>query len=117
MNALSQATVEKHITAATEPLANYAIQKSIQKEFLLGKNSRQNMTNDSGTDVLQLPITELNLSVRARKCTTKLNVLTIGDLVTKSAKEMLECKNFGVTSLKEVREKLAERGLSLRDDT
>lgn len=63
-----------------------------------------------------LPITELNLSVRARKCTTKLGITTIGDLVRRTAEDLLECKNFGVTSLNEVREKLTERNLKLRGD-
>jgi DNA-directed RNA polymerase subunit alpha len=63
-----------------------------------------------------LPIGELNLSVRARKCTTKLGIGTIGDLIRRTAEDLLECKNFGVTSLNEVREKLTERGLKLRGD-
>jgi DNA-directed RNA polymerase subunit alpha len=63
-----------------------------------------------------LPITDLNLSVRARKCTNKLGITTIGDLVRRTAEDLLECKNFGVTSLNEVREKLTERGLKLRGD-
>jgi DNA-directed RNA polymerase subunit alpha len=63
-----------------------------------------------------LPITDLNLSVRARKCTTKLGITTIGDLVRRTAEDLLECKNFGVTSLNEVREKLSDRGLKLRGD-
>jgi DNA-directed RNA polymerase subunit alpha len=63
-----------------------------------------------------LPITDLNLSVRARKCTNKLGITTIGDLVRRTAEDLLECKNFGVTSLNEVREKLSERGLKLRGD-
>jgi DNA-directed RNA polymerase subunit alpha len=62
------------------------------------------------------PITDLNLSVRARKCTTKLGISTIGDLIRRTAEDLLECKNFGVTSLNEVREKLSERGLKLRGD-
>jgi DNA-directed RNA polymerase subunit alpha len=67
-------------------------------------------------EVHGLPITELNLSVRARKCTTKLGINTIGDLVRRTAEDLLECKNFGVTSLNEVREKLSEKGLKLRGD-
>jgi DNA-directed RNA polymerase subunit alpha len=63
-----------------------------------------------------LPISDLNLSVRARKCTTKLGISTIGDLVRRTAEDLLECKNFGVTSLNEVREKLSERGLRLRGE-
>ena len=67
-------------------------------------------------EIHALPITELNLSVRARKCTTKLGIATIGDLVRRTAEDLLECKNFGVTSLNEVREKLTEKGLKLRGD-
>jgi DNA-directed RNA polymerase subunit alpha len=67
-------------------------------------------------EIMGLSIGELNLSVRARKCTTKLGINSIGDLVRRTAEDLLECKNFGVTSLNEVREKLAERGLKLRGE-
>ena len=67
-------------------------------------------------EVYGLSIGDLNLSVRARKCTTKLGITTIGDLVRRTAEDLLECKNFGVTSLNEVREKLGERGLKLRGE-
>ena len=67
-------------------------------------------------EIHSLPITELSLSVRARKCTTKLGIGTIGELIRRTAEDLMECKNFGVTSLNEVREKLTERGLKLRGD-
>jgi DNA-directed RNA polymerase subunit alpha len=67
-------------------------------------------------EIYSQPITELNLSVRARKCTTKLGISTIGELVRRTGEDLMECKNFGVTSLNEVREKLTERGLKLRGD-
>jgi DNA-directed RNA polymerase subunit alpha len=67
-------------------------------------------------EIHSLPIGELNLSVRARKCTTKLGIATIGELVRRTGEDLMECKNFGVTSLNEVRERLAERGLKLRGD-
>jgi DNA-directed RNA polymerase subunit alpha len=66
--------------------------------------------------LLDRPISELNLSVRARKCMARLQLNTIGELIRKTGDEMLECKNFGVTSLNEVREKLADLGLKLRGD-
>jgi DNA-directed RNA polymerase subunit alpha len=66
--------------------------------------------------VLDRPISDLNLSVRARKCMNRLSMSTIGELIRKSADEMLECKNFGVTSLNEVREKLELLGVKLRGD-
>lgn len=66
--------------------------------------------------LLDRPIADLNLSVRARKCMVRLGLNTIGELVRKTGDDMLECKNFGVTSLNEVREKLADLGLKLRGD-
>lgn len=66
--------------------------------------------------MLDRPISDLNLSVRARKCMVRLGLNTIGELVRKTGDEMLECKNFGVTSLTEVREKLTPLNLKLRGD-
>ncbi|MDG1874082.1 MAG: DNA-directed RNA polymerase subunit alpha C-terminal domain-containing protein [Mariniblastus sp.] len=66
--------------------------------------------------LLDRPISDLNLSVRARKCMTRLGLTTIGELLRKSMDDLLECKNFGVTSLTEVREKLDQAGLKLRGE-
>lgn len=66
--------------------------------------------------LLDRPMSDLNLSVRARKCMTRLGLTTIGELVRKSQDDLLECKNFGVTSLTEVREKLEQVGLKLRGE-
>jgi DNA-directed RNA polymerase subunit alpha len=66
--------------------------------------------------VLNKPVTELNLSVRARKCMNRLGINTLGELIQRTADELLEAKNFGMTSLNEVREKLAQYGLTLRGD-
>jgi DNA-directed RNA polymerase subunit alpha len=65
---------------------------------------------------LERPVGDLNLSVRARKCMSRLNIQTIGELVRKSGDEMLECKNFGVTSLNEIREKLIPFNVKLRGE-
>jgi DNA-directed RNA polymerase subunit alpha len=66
--------------------------------------------------LLDRPITDLNLSVRARKCMVRLGINTIGELLRRTGDDLLECKNFGVTSLTEVREKLTPKGLKLRGD-
>ncbi|MGE0610105.1 MAG: DNA-directed RNA polymerase subunit alpha C-terminal domain-containing protein [Pirellulales bacterium] len=66
--------------------------------------------------MLTRPINDLNLSVRARKCMSRLNISSIGDLLRHTGDELLECKNFGVTSLNEVREKLTAQGMKLRGD-
>jgi DNA-directed RNA polymerase subunit alpha len=66
--------------------------------------------------VLNRSVSDLNLSVRARKCMNRLGINTLGDLIQRTADELLESKNFGMTSLNEVREKLAQYGLTLRGD-
>ncbi|MFV2068156.1 MAG: DNA-directed RNA polymerase subunit alpha C-terminal domain-containing protein [Pirellulales bacterium] len=66
--------------------------------------------------LLDRPIADLNLSVRARKCMVRLGLATVGELVRRTGDDLLECKNFGVTSLNEVREKLTPHGLKLRGD-
>jgi DNA-directed RNA polymerase subunit alpha len=66
--------------------------------------------------LLARPISDLNLSVRARKCMIRLAINTLGDLIRRTGDNLLECKNFGVTSLNEVREKLVTLGIKLRGD-
>jgi DNA-directed RNA polymerase subunit alpha len=66
--------------------------------------------------MLDRPISDLNLSVRARKCMIRLGLNTVGELLRRTGDDLLECKNFGVTSLNEVREKLTLHGLKLRGD-
>ncbi len=65
---------------------------------------------------LNKPVSDLNLSVRARKCMNRLNISTLGELVQRTADELLEAKNFGMTSLNEVRERLTQFNLKLRGD-
>ncbi|MCB9506791.1 MAG: DNA-directed RNA polymerase subunit alpha [Myxococcales bacterium] len=58
-------------------------------------------------------VEELELSVRSANCLQNANIQYIGDLVQKTEAEMLKTKNFGRKSLKEIKEILAEMGLSL----
>lgn len=63
--------------------------------------------------LLATPIVEFEMSVRARKCLEKMQVSVLGDLVQKSEKELLSYRNFGETSLREIRDLLQAKGLSL----
>ncbi len=58
-------------------------------------------------------VDELELSVRSANCLANANIRLIGELVQRSEAEMLKTKNFGRKSLKEIKEILAEMGLSL----
>jgi len=69
---------------------------------------------DTQHELLQKSVDDIELSVRSRKCLLRLNVRTVGDLIHKTDAELLGCKNFGVTSLNEVKQQLGELNLSLR---
>jgi len=77
---------------------------------------RSQQLNEQEQTILNKSISELNLSVRARKCMNRLGINTVGELISRTADELLESKNFGMTSLSEVREKLSQLGLTLRGD-
>jgi len=64
--------------------------------------------------LLGKPVSELQLTVRARKALQMLNIQSIGDLCSHTEAELMGVKNFGSTSLVEIREKLTNFGLSLR---
>jgi DNA-directed RNA polymerase subunit alpha len=59
-------------------------------------------------------VNELNLSVRARKALSLLNIRSLSDLCMRTEAELMGVKNFGMTSLTEIKEKLTGIGLSLR---
>ena len=64
-------------------------------------------------DQFNRSVDELELSVRSYNCLKNANIKTIGDLVTRTEAEMLKTKNFGRKSLNEIKDILAEMGLSL----
>jgi DNA-directed RNA polymerase subunit alpha len=72
-------------------------------------NEEQEKLNEN----LWRTVDELELSVRSANCLQNANIKYIGELVQKSESEMLKTKNFGRKSLKEIKEILAEMGLSL----
>ena len=63
---------------------------------------------------LDLPIEDLDLSERPRNCLKRAQVNTVGELLTKTEDDLLNITNFGQKSLDEVKQKLDERGLTLR---
>jgi DNA-directed RNA polymerase subunit alpha len=69
---------------------------------------------DEATEAkLAMNLAELELSVRATNCLESENITTVRDLVTRTEEQLLEVRNFGETTLAEVREKLADIGLRL----
>jgi len=72
-------------------------------------NEEQEKLNEN----LWRTVDELELTVRSANCMQNANIKYIGELVQKTEQEMLKTKNFGRKSLKEIKEILAEMGLSL----
>ena len=64
--------------------------------------------------ILNKPISSLELSVRARKALQLLSIGTLGELASRTEAELMGVKNFGATSLHEIRERLQQHGLTLR---
>ncbi len=65
-------------------------------------------------EALNKSVADLELSIRSRKALERLNIKTVADLVARTEEELLGCKNFGQTSLNEVKEQLAALGIGLR---
>ena len=91
------------------------------KPFLRDAESSQSMVLDVDMDrkedrrnqLLRTPISDFELSVRSRNCLAKMNINSLGDLIQRSEAELLSYKNFGETSLQEIKEILTAKGLRL----
>lgn len=69
--------------------------------------------DDKRAQILKIPVTDFELSVRSRNCLARMNIRSLGDLIKKSEAELLSFKNFGETSLNEIKEILRSKGLRL----
>src|SRR5207244_8641172 len=65
---------------------------------------------------LNMTVQELDLSVRANNCLESAKIASVRDLVKKTDADLLKVRSFGKTSLREVKRKLADMGLSLGMD-
>jgi len=72
--------------------------------------------DSSDEEKLSTPLSSLDLSVRAGNCLASAEIATVGDLIQYDESQLLKLRSFGRTSLREVKRKLADIGLSLRAD-
>jgi len=111
---------DEAIAAARRVLANdpshlraRLILKDAQSSKVMYYDEEQAKRMAYRSAVLETPVTDFELSVRARNCLKKMNIRTLGDLVRTSEATLMSYKNFGETSLREIREMLSARNLSL----
>ena len=83
----------------------------------LGLDVGEVAATEAGSPDLELPIEDLDLSERPRNCLKRGQVNSVGELLEKSADDLLAITNFGQKSLDEVIQKLDERGLALKGMT
>ena len=69
---------------------------------------------ESSADLAQ-PIEDLELTVRSYNCLKREGIHTVGELMARSEADLMDIRNFGAKSIDEVKEKLYELGLSLKD--
>ena len=105
----------KEVKAILESKNLYLGMALDEKPFVQPEVEEDTFVEVQDQGLLNKPIEDLQLSVRARKCIEKLNLRTIGELTSKTDAELLGCKNFGVTSLNEIKKALGDLELSLRN--
>lgn len=71
--------------------------------------------NTASDEVMEMTIEDLDLSVRSYNCLKRASINTVADLITKSEEDMMKVRNLGRKSLDEVKKKLQDLNLSLRD--
>lgn len=84
-----------------------------QVEKRMGIESVPEISEEELIKKMGIPIAELDLSVRASNCLEVSGIANVGDLVAKTEEQLLEIKNFGKTTLREVKTKLAQLNLTI----
>lgn len=85
----------------------------MKEDLVMVSQQKKESTTKNYNDIL---IKDLEFTVRSRNCLKKAGVNSLGDLINRKASDLLEIKNFGKKSLKEIREKLAQFNLVLPGD-
>ena len=96
------------------------------EHFTLFKNLSARVREDASEEdaaekteverVLEMPIEELELSMRSFNCLKRAGINTVGELIQKTEEEISKVRNMGKKSLEEVKNKLAEMGLAFRPE-
>lgn len=87
--------------------------KDVESSKTMIYDEEKEKKKDQKTQILEIPISDFELSVRSRNCFRKMNIRTLGDLMHITEAELLSYKNFGETSLREIKSILASKGLRL----
>jgi DNA-directed RNA polymerase subunit alpha len=87
--------------------------QSVESSYTMVFDEQRLRDREQRDAVLDVPISDFELSVRARNCLRQMNIKTLGDLLRTTEAELLSYKNFGETSLNEIKAMLSQKGLKL----
>ena len=104
--------LRKHLNAFVQ-YSEPGPEVSLDDPIDIGGDRGPSMVDNELEKKLNMSLAELELSVRATNCLESEGIATVRDLVMRSDEELLEVRNFGETTLKEVQIKLKEKGLHL----
>ena len=105
--------VEEVLTAYPNHERARLFLKDIEGSMVMRYDEESEKQRDKFQQVLEMPITDFELSVRSRNCLKKMGIRTLGDLTKITEAELLAYKNFGETSLNEIKAILASKNLRL----
>lgn len=88
-------------------------QKDVDSSLSMSFDEDTEKRTEKRNALLETPVTDFELSVRARNCLKKMNIRTLGDLLKITEAELLGYKNFGETSLEEIKGMLTNKNLRL----
>ncbi|MDA8195512.1 MAG: DNA-directed RNA polymerase subunit alpha [Thermaerobacter sp.] len=107
-------TPEESISAGARKLAAHMRLFMNLTDEVSGDDIGIEREEDKRDRLLEMPIEELDLSVRSFNCLKRAGINTVGELTAKSDDDMMKVRNLGKKSLEEVREKLVNLGLGLK---
>ena len=87
--------------------------RSVRSSYTMVYDERTQKERERRSAVLDMPISDFELSVRSRNCLRQMNIRSLGDLLKTTEPELLSYKNFGETSLSEIKAMLTQKGLRL----
>lgn len=87
--------------------------KSVESSYDMYYDEKTQRDREQRSALLDTPVTDFELSVRSRNCLRQMNIRSLGDLLRTTEAELLSYKNFGETSLNEIKAMLVQKGLGL----
>ena len=105
--------VDKVLAAHPNHQRAQMFKKDIESSMTMYYDEDRERKTTRRNQILETPISDFELSVRSRNCLRKMNINTLGDLLNISETELLSYKNFGETSLKEIKAILDTKSLRL----